>query len=128
MKTKGYWCPECSSFKTERLCKELLEHKLKVSLKKTRITYNNTWYEFDGYNEEYKIAFEYHGIQHYKYPNYWHKTEDQFLKAHQRDKMKELYCKENNITLLVIPYTKEKALDSYISQLTLEITTNGCLF
>ena len=112
----GRWCPECSRFKTELTCKTLLEAKLDIIFKKTRFKYNNTMYEFDGYNEEHKIAFEYHGIQHYEYPNYWHKTEKDFKAAQQRDKNKEQYCKENSITLLVIPYTEEKELPLFISR------------
>jgi hypothetical protein len=114
--SKGRWCPECSRFKTELTCKTLLEAKLDIVFKKTRFKYNNTIYEFDGYNEEHKIAFEYHGIQHYEYPNYWHKTEKDFKAAQQRDKNKEQYCKENSITLLVIPYTEEKEIPLFISR------------
>ena len=64
-----------------------------------------SYYEFDGYNEEHKIAFEYHGYQHYVYPNFFHKTEKDFLSNQERDKAKEEYCKENNIKLIIIPYT-----------------------
>jgi hypothetical protein len=112
----GTWCPICSSFKTELLCKTLLEQKLKVSLKKTTFYYNNNRYQFDGYNKERKIAFEYHGKQHYVYPNYWHTTKDQFTTAQQRDKDKEQYCKENSIILITIPYTITD-LNTYITNL-----------
>ena len=84
-------------------------------MKKTRFKYNSSTYEFDGFNKENKIAFEYHGIQHYIYPNYWHKTEDIFKAAQQRDKNKEQYCQENDITLIVIPYTEEKNLELFIA-------------
>lgn len=111
------WCPECSSFKTENQVKQLLENKLGIVFIKTRFTYNGNRYEFDGFNEERKIAFEYHGIQHYVYPNYWHKTENIFLKAQQRDRDKEQYCIDNGIKLIVIPYTI-KNLESHISILS----------
>jgi hypothetical protein len=34
--------------------------------------------ELDCYDEEYNIAVEYNGIQHYKYPSAFHKTEKDF--------------------------------------------------
>jgi hypothetical protein len=115
----GQWCPECSRFKNENLCKTLLEQKLNILLSKYRFLYKGNRYEFDGYNEEHKIAFEYHGIQHYIYPNHWHKTEEQFKAAQQRDKDKEQYCKENNIQYIIIPYTANKKLEEAIHNLHL---------
>jgi hypothetical protein len=110
------WCPECSSFKTEHKCKELLEQKLGFELKKTNFKCESNCYQWDGYNEEHKIAFEYHGYQHYEYPNYWHKTLAIYEKAIQRDLDKVQYAKENNIRLIIIPYTEEKNLEEYISK------------
>ena len=114
---RGHWCPDCASFKTETQVRILLENELKIPVVKTTFMYNNNRYQFDGYNEEHKIAFEYHGIQHYKYPNYWHKTEELFKQAQQRDKIKEQYCIINGIKLLVIPYTETKNLNLYINNL-----------
>ena len=94
---------------TEHKVRQILQHKLKMLLPKLRVYYNKSnkkqYYEFDGYNEEHRVAFEYHGYQHYIYPNHFHKSEDIFKDAQQRDKDKEQYCKDNNIRLLVIPYT-----------------------
>ena len=128
IKNKNSWCPHCKQFKTEYKCKELLESKFGFEFKKTRFNYNESRYEFDGYNEENKIAFEYHGIQHYIFTNHWHKTKEIFLAAQERDRKKEQYCIENNIQLLLIPYTEEKKLDSYITSLVenikLKVNTN----
>ena len=117
IKNKDSWCPECSYFKTEITCKELLEQELGFQFKKTRFVYNNKRYEWDGYNEENKVAFEYQGIQHYVYPNHWHKTEEEYLKAKQRDIDKIIYAKENSIKLLIIPYTEENNLENYINNI-----------
>ena len=114
------WCPECSAFKTEKKVKSLLEKKLDITFNKTRFRYDNKRYEFDGYNKEYKIAFEYHGYQHYVYPNYFHKTKELYFAAQQRDKVKEQYCTKNGIKLIIIPYTKEKELEMYIAELKVE--------
>ena len=111
----GKWCLECARFKTEKMCKQILEDKFGFVFKKARFYYNKPkFYEFDGYNEEHKIAFEYHGYQHYIFPNYFHKTKEHFLSNQQRDRDKEQYCKENNIKLIIIPYTI-KDLTSFIT-------------
>jgi hypothetical protein len=112
----NHWCPECSSFKTEHRCKKLLEQKLGYKFKKTRFIYKGNRYEFDGYSAENKVAFEYQGIQHYIYPNHWHRTLEIHEKAVQRDLDKINYVKENNIKLIIIPYTEEKNLEDYITK------------
>jgi hypothetical protein len=114
---RGTWCPECSSLKTELTCKQILETELGIIFSKTRFKTEGKRYEFDGYNEEHKIAFEYHGIQHYIYPNHWHKTEQIHLAAKQRDLEKIEYCKLNNIKLLIIPFTEKSNLLQYIKGL-----------
>jgi thiol-disulfide isomerase/thioredoxin len=113
------WCPECSRFKTEYRCKELLEKKLGFELKKINFKCGSHCYQWDGYNKEYKVAFEYHGYQHYVFPNFFQKTEEAHEKSKQRDLDKLKYAKENNIKLIIIPYTEEKTLEEYINNLTL---------
>ena len=115
IKHQNQWCPYCSSFKTEKQCRTLLKQKLGFELAKTRFYYQNNRYEWDGYNEEHKIAFEYHGYQHYEYPNHFYKTEDDFLLQQVRDHYKEQYAKEHCITLLIIPYTENENLEEYIN-------------
>ena len=117
IKTMNSWCPECSSFKTERLCKKLLEQKLKIIFTKTTFFIATKRYQWDGYNEEYKIAFEYHGYQHYTFPNMFHKTKQDFIAQQNRDKEKEQYCIDNNINLIVIPHTAARKLETYITNL-----------
>ena len=121
IKDKNSWCPHCSSFKTEKLCREILERKLGIEFRKKRFWISNQRLEFDGYNEENKIAFEFHGEQHYEFPNNWHKTKRQFDLAQLRDDLKEQYCAENNIKLLIIPYTEYKNLEKYIDQLLQDV-------
>lgn len=114
------WCPRCATFKTEALCRQLLEEKLKISFPKQRIYYDTTnkqtWLEFDGYNEEHKTAFEYNGKQHYEYPNFYHKSEQEFLSAQDKDKRKRQYAIDNDIKLIIIPHTKKHVLNTYIEE------------
>lgn len=69
---------------------------------------------FDGYAEIVisgkliKIAFEYDGIQHYEFPNYWFGNSIRgyrsWLKYIERDQVKKEICKLNDIYLIEIPY------------------------
>lgn len=61
--------------------------------------------ELDCYNERLGIACEYNGIQHYKYPNPFHKTKKEYIDQIRRDKFKIKVCKYNKILLVSVPYT-----------------------
>jgi hypothetical protein len=60
--------------------------------------------ELDCYNEEYAIAVEYNGIQHYKYPSAFHKTEKEFTDQIYRDRLKKKLCDEAGVYLIPVPY------------------------
>nr|QBK92774.1 MAG: restriction endonuclease [Pithovirus LCPAC401] len=60
--------------------------------------------ELDCYNEELKLAIEYNGRQHYKYPSFPGFTEDQFKAQLQRDQFKRERCNELGIFLITVPY------------------------
>lgn len=76
---------------------------------------SRSYIEFDGYNDELKLAFEYQGYQHYQFPNRWHKTKIDFQKLRSKDLFKQQYCLTNNIKLVIIPYWI-KDLESYIKE------------
>ena len=61
--------------------------------------------ELDCYNDDLKIAVEYNGIQHYKWPNFTNQTQDQFINQIRRDEAKVEMCKRNDVYLIVVPYT-----------------------
>ena len=59
---------------------------------------------YDFYLSDFNLLIEYNGIQHYESVEYFGGEER--LKIQQKhDKIKEEYAKNNNINLLVIPYT-----------------------
>ena len=76
---------------------------------------------FDGYaeiiinGELIQIAFEYNGIQHYEFPNYWFGDSidgfNSWLKYIERDQIKKEICKLNNVYLIEIPYYIDLALE-----------------
>ena len=104
------WCNLCSINKSEKYTKACLEILLNKSFKK----YKPNWLlnsrgnkmELDMYNEELKLACEYNGIQHYKYIQFFYKNEKEFLFRQESDKLKEKLCKENGVTLIIVPYNK----------------------
>lgn len=50
-------------------------------------------YKFDGYFEDVGLIVEYHGYQHFIYPNAYHKTEEDFLDLRRRDAHKKALIK-----------------------------------
>jgi len=97
------------SCRAEKLCREVFEEIFGVEFKKTYPTWlknpkTNFQLELDGFNSQLKLAFEYQGQQHYEYPNHFHKTKEQFEEQQYRDQIKRNLCKQNNITLIEIPY------------------------
>lgn len=70
-------------------------------------TNNKLRYDFGVYYED-KLQYliEYDGEQHFYYQDSqssWN-TKDNFIKTKQRDEIKNIYCKKNNIKLYRIPY------------------------
>ncbi len=55
-------------------------------------------------NSHTKFAFEYNGLHHYIYPNYYHSNFKQFLSRICNDLLKKKISKDNNIVLIEIPY------------------------
>jgi hypothetical protein len=108
---RGTWCPDCVNNKTEKLCRKIIEEltgKKFSSVRPDFLQNINTGrnLELDGYNEEMKLAFEYNGIQHYKYrPDYFHKGgEHLFIDQQENDKLKIQMCNNLGIKVIVIPY------------------------
>ena len=119
-RSNGNNCPKCLWKNQEKVC-EIFEQIFKVEFRKKRfycfikMDGKKSNIEFDGYNEELKIAFEYQGYQHYIYPNFFHKNKLQFQKQRSKDLFKQQFCLTNNIKLVIIPYwIKEKDFKKYI--------------
>lgn len=107
---KGQWCPECSWY--------FMEHKTRYTLEKLlKCEFNPNGkvikpYILDGYAElecGKKIAFEYHGEQHYEFNDFFHVTKEAFEQRKKDDKMKEKLCLEQNIQLIIVPYYSAKS-------------------
>lgn len=110
------------------ICLDLLKNNKKIKLDGYSIQSNSrisNFYKgkmrFDGYaeifinNQMVKIAFEYNGIQHYEFPNYWfEESQDgykEWLEYIKRDQLKKEICKFNNIILIEFPYFVDISLE-----------------
>jgi hypothetical protein len=63
--------------------------------------------ELDCYNAELRIAAEYNGVQHYEFPNPFHKNKEEFIKQLRRDDYKRKACDQLGIYLITVPYEKK---------------------
>lgn len=61
---------------------------------------------FDFYLPNYNCLIEYDGQQHFSSKNHGWNNQEAVLKIQQHDEFKNQWCKENNISLIRIPYTR----------------------
>jgi hypothetical protein len=61
--------------------------------------------ELDCYNEEYRIAVEYNGEQHYHWPNHTDQSYDEFINQVRRDEFKKELCAIHSVYLIIVPFT-----------------------
>lgn len=108
------WCPYCfRKYKTEEKCRHIFEQLTgKVFQRTNSILEDNL--QLDGYNKELNVAFEYQGEQHFKFVKYWHKTEERFKIAQQRDILKTELCKKFKINKIDVTYLVAQNSDKYL--------------
>jgi hypothetical protein len=106
--------------KGEKICCKAMEYMFNSSFNSVRPSFlknpeTGRNLEIDCYNEELKIAVEYNGIQHYKWPNFTGQSKEDFIRQLERDKMKKQVCKQKGIFLITVPYTvKHEDIPSYL--------------
>ena len=117
----GNGCPQCQESKGERQVRQWLEDNNII------YTYQKTFKNckdikvlpFDFYIPKYHACIESDGKQHFEPVDFAGRGEEwalqQFEKTQYHDKIKNQYCKNNNITLLRIPYFKnvEEELETF---------------
>lgn len=104
---RGVWCPTCNMPGTrEKVCRQILEHLLGVPFQKRRPDWLRTSKgrnaELDGYNEYLRLAFEYHGQQHYTHVPFFHSGTKSLAQRVEDDHLKREACNANGITLLEV--------------------------
>jgi len=105
LKSRG--CPTCKSSKGElQISNYLIKHKISFKPQHSFHNCKNILpLSFNFYIPEKNICIEFDGIQHFK-PVKHFGGEDEFKLTQKRDKIKNKYCKDNNIKLLRIKYNE----------------------
>lgn len=111
-------CPKCNLSDGER--------KLLMLLDKFNINYISQYslkdcknvlpLKFDAFDIDNNIAYEYNGEQHYKtvmLKNHFI-TDEELHIIKQRDEIKQTYCKNNNIPLIIIPYWEKNNMENFL--------------
>ncbi len=113
----GRGCPMCNESKGE---KEIIRYFKEKNIKyKPQKTFENCNYKyvlrFDFYLPEYNLCVEYNGLQHYIPIDFFGGIRT-FNINKERFEIKENFCKENKIDLLVIKYD-DNIIEKLINQL-----------
>lgn len=129
-RSRGTGCPKCNQNKGEKRINNWLEKNWKnlvdvgfinkpIQQKKFLNCKNKRLLSFDfGLENSYNnwILIEFHGGQHYFSVEFFGGKRG-FKKRKKNDEIKEKYCKDNNIPLLIIPYWEfnniEKILENF---------------
>lgn len=101
----GTGCPNCHMSKGEKIISAWLDEK-NILYKSQEIfdgCRDKRVLPFDFYLLDYNILIEYNGKQHYE-PIEYFGGEDKLAYITMHDAIKEDYCRNNNISLIVIPY------------------------
>lgn len=101
----GNGCPKCANSKGNNLIEEILKNN-GVQFEKEMKFENcklKDYLRFDFYIPNKEVAIEYDGEQHFKATGLYGGNEG-FKTRIECDNIKNLYCKNNNISLLRIPY------------------------
>lgn len=103
----------CGIFKSkgeEKIAQILKENNISFERQKTfdtcRFKDTNALAYFDFYLPDYNLLIEYDGKQHFVTQNQGWDTQEKLQYTQQHDRYKNQWCKDNNISLIRIPYTK----------------------
>lgn len=107
---QGHWCPYCSRYLNERICRGVVETLFQKEFPRKRPEWlkrpQGRKMELDGYCESLQLAFEYNGEQHYSEIKHFHGRGGKRLDQQQRDDLlKAKLCREYGVQLFTIPYT-----------------------
>lgn len=116
----GSGCPICNESRGEREVRRVLD--------KYNVTYVSQ-FKFEDCKNKRALPFdfaimkednvtaliEYQGIQHYKKTGYF-KGEQKLKYTQRNDEIKAIYCKENNIELIIIPYWELSNIEKILTK------------
>jgi len=115
---RGQGCPTCKGHKGEiKIMRHLLENNILIETQKSFPDCKDKGLlKFDFYLPEYNILIEYDGEQHFKPVNFFG-GEKSYKIRKKRDRIKNKYCKKNNIRLIRIPYTEFDNIEKILNKI-----------
>lgn len=96
-------CPNCSAYRSQKACRKIFEKIMGEPFPTLRPKFLKGL-EYDGYNSDLKLAFEYQGLQHYRFVPFFQKDITNFEQLLQNDVEKKKLSIDYGITLIEIPY------------------------
>ena len=113
----GHGCPKCNFSKGEKaISNYLTRHKISFYEQfRFNDCKNSLPLPFDFYLPDYNICIEYDGELHYMAVDYFG-GEEALQNTRKRDKIKDNYCKTNNIKLLRISYQSFNDIEKILSE------------
>lgn len=111
---RNKWCPDCAHDQRgagERFCRAFFEKAFGTKFSRAYPSWlrgaTGAQLELDGYSGKLKLAFEHHGKQHFRRTEFFHVSEEDFVKRKGIDRLKENLCHDRGVTLIVIPQVNE---------------------
>ncbi|MCA0375314.1 MAG: zinc-ribbon domain-containing protein [Gemmatimonadetes bacterium] len=119
----GHWCPECNKAGlSERQCRTAFEQLFGVAFPKAhpewlRTTAYRRPLELDGYSEALKIAFEYHGGQHYRVIPRLAGTPERLAEIQRKDELRRAMCAARGVVLIEVSEFTTSDLEARAAQI-----------
>lgn len=105
---QGGWCPQCSGTLGERLVRshfeQLFQDKFPSQKPRWLINSCGNRMQLDGYCARLRLAFEYHGQQHFKSVPYFQRNQHSFSRRRSDDQRKRELCRARGIRLIEVPF------------------------
>jgi len=76
---------------------------------------NDSNLRFDFYVPDFNCLIEFDDKQHFDFVLFFHKEEQDFITAHQRDLMKDDFARKHNVNLFRIPYWQENQIPNILN-------------
>jgi very-short-patch-repair endonuclease len=106
-------CPECNTTKGEEAISIWLNNKGIKYIFQHKVQIDNSYHYYDFYLPEHNIIIEFNGKQHYE-PIKFFGGQNMFEYLQSRDKIKEQYCLNNQIRLLIFSYKELNQIENLL--------------
>jgi hypothetical protein len=122
-RAKGTGCPKCASSKGEKIINRLLinyyyrhQYRIESCRRKLPLPFDFAIFKNSDINSL-VCLIEYNGEQHYIKNVKGYYTEENFKRIESSDKIKESFCKTNNIPLYIISYKDKDRIEEILTEI-----------